>query len=247
VFDSDLSPLADAVLGETAKPYIVVFTDTDDLNPVRGKAELYDGDSRALSIVLEIGVANAVKDPQGSIQLQFAATDVGMETACDVIDTQALNALFGNPRNAWSDLIKRFVYKVQRISRRRGGQGGKGVRFAARQITITCSTNYELSPGIVPPETHPVHQFIDLAKERPLSEEVDLASIIEQLLTTNQLPDWRVAQSLLGIDTDASVKLVAGETPVWETSWPGVPGIEDEEPAEIVTIIPVDQTGEAES
>jgi hypothetical protein len=85
VYDSDMTPLADAVLGVAAAPYIVIYTDTDDLQPVRGVAEMYDGENRNLSVVLEIGVASAVRNAQGQIVIQFAATDQGMEWAVDCV------------------------------------------------------------------------------------------------------------------------------------------------------------------
>src|ERR1017187_5309618 len=156
VWDSDITPLAEAIYGQkdahgnpVAQPYCVCYTDADDIGPVTGLGELYSGDNRSLSLVLEIGVASAIRDPSGVIKIQFSATDVGMEWACDVISAQAIAALIGDPHSSWGDLLKRLIVKVRRMPTRRGGMAQSGVRFAARKITLVLEPMWDIVPGRV--------------------------------------------------------------------------------------------------
>lgn len=212
VFDSDMTPLADAVLGRAASPYIVVYTDTDDFMPTG--AEVYDGEARSLSLVLEIGVASAIENDEGAKILQFAATDEGMELAVDVTTWQATAALWGDPYSQYGDLLKRIAYRLRRVQQRRGGQAQGGIRFAARRVTYVVSTIDDIPPGVVPPDHGPIQDFIGLA-----SSEVDLhisglANNLKLLLSTSNAPTWRQAQSYMGMSTEAIKKLGPDGTPV---------------------------------
>jgi len=213
VFDSDQSPLAEAILGTAAKPYILVYTDTDDRVPPGG-SEIYNGMGRQLSLAIEIGVASAIRNDAGNIIIQFAATDEGMELACDVIETQAVAALWGDPKSPWGDLIKRIVTKIVRMPSRRGGQGERGVRWAARRTVFVCSTIADIPPGVRPADTHPVSDFIRLARAHPELGIVDVATIMEKLFDVTQAPDWRVAQAYLGHSTEVTKNLVVEGTPL---------------------------------
>jgi hypothetical protein len=204
VFDSDLTPLAEAVLGTAAKPYIVVYTDADDRTPVAG-GELYDGRSRLLQLAIEIGVASAIHDPNQSdnIVIRFSSADEGMEWAVDIIESQAIAALYGDPHSDWGDLLKRFAPTVRRMPSRRGGQSEKGIKFAARRTVLTLSTIYDFAPGVVPVPGSPIWDFLRLCKASQALGVVDRASIVEQLLTQTPNADWRIAQAYLGLDTQS--------------------------------------------
>jgi hypothetical protein len=204
VYDSDLTPLAEAVLGTAAKPYIVVYTDTDDRTPTGG-AELYAGTTRQLQITVEIGVASAIHDPDQSdnIVIRFSSADEGMEWACDIIESQTIAALFGDPHSDWGDLLKRFAPRVVRMPSRRGGQSERGVKFAARRTTFVVSTIYDFAPGVVPVPGSPVWDFLRLCRASQALGVVDRASIVEQLLTETPNADWRIAQAYLGLDTQS--------------------------------------------
>lgn len=193
-----MTPLAQALSGTEAAPYIVIYTDADDIIPMRGSGEIYDGENRKLQVVLEIGVASAVAQPDGSVKITFSPTDFGRELAVDVVCMQALSALWGNPQSPWAELFKRFVWRLQRMPTRRGGQA-QGVRFAARRIILVCNTIYDFAPGIVPQKSHPIWDFIKLANENPLPDPVegetitDMANIIHSLLTTTPALNWQQA------------------------------------------------------
>lgn len=204
VFDSDMTALADAVYGGPPQPYIVVYTDNDDLANISG-TELYNGDDRSLNIVLEIGVANAIKAQNGNITLQFAATDQGMELAVDMISYQCHAALWGDPQSTWGEILKQLCWRILRVPSRRGGQAQSGIRFAARRITYAVSTLYDVPPGVVPDANHPLMQFINKAIGNPLFGSADVGQILQNMLNAQNAPTWRQAQAYLGM-TQASIE-----------------------------------------
>jgi hypothetical protein len=211
VYDSDLTPLVDAVLGQkdaqgndVSKTYMVIYTDADDIE--NADSQLYSGMNRKLTLTLEIGVAGAVKNPsdQNKVVIKFARTDAGMEFACDVIEAQAIAALIGAPRNEWGNLFKKFVPKVTRVQRRRGGSAEGGTKWAARRVQLTCTPMYDLLPGVVPPESHPVRTFIALAATHSDQTIKNAAAVIAKFVETDALPEWRVAQGYLGMTIDGA-------------------------------------------
>jgi hypothetical protein len=220
VYDSDLTPLAQAVYGGPAKPYVVVYSDQDDVVPVKSVAEMYDGETRSLSLAVEIGIAGAVRstpnDPLSPLTIKFAATDMGMEWACDVMSAQVVAALFGQPKSQWGELFKRMIVTVRRMPTRRGGQASSGVRFAARRMIFVLQPMYDFSPGIVPVPVHPVWDFIALARASPAIGQVDIATIVEDLMVKTAAPDWRAIQGQLGL-TQAGIEAINAAVPL---PWP---------------------------
>lgn len=213
VFDSDMTALAEAVYGTSPLPYCVVYTDNDDRPRVYG-TELYEGDDRMLNVVLEIGVANAVQGTQNGYNLHFAATDQGMELAVDMVETQCTAALWGDPKSQWGEILKRLCWRITRVPSRRGGQAQGGVRFAARRITYVCNTLYDIPPGYVPPAGHPILDFISLAAGNPVFGITDVGTILQNMLSTTEAPDWRVAQAYLGVTTKTAKALQLPGVPV---------------------------------
>jgi hypothetical protein len=204
VFDSDMTALAEAVSGTVPKPYICVYTDTDD-RPTNIATELYDGEKRVLNLVIEIGVANAIAGTKQNLVLQFASTDQGMELAVDMVETQVTAALWGDPNSQWGELLKKMCWRILRVPSRRGGQAQSGIRFAARRITYVMSTLYDIPPGMIPAADHPLMQFINLAKGNPIFGITDVGNILKQMLDTTQAPDWRIAQAYLGMTEDSAI------------------------------------------
>jgi hypothetical protein len=240
VYDSDLTPLAEAILGQAAKPYIVVYTDTDDRIPASA-AELYDGRTRRLQLAVEVGVASAVRDPNSqNLVIKFAATDEGLEWACDVIEGQVIAALYGDPDSAWGELLKRFAPRVLRMPSRRGGASATGgIKFAARRTIFEVQTLYDLAPGVVPKDSHPVWEFIRLAKASGSTlGVVDRAAIVEKLLyESDPHPPWMVAQAYLGLNRQAIKNVNPDGTPL---PW-GKAGVEEQ-----VEQPPLEEMGEHE-
>ena len=215
VYDSDLTPLAVAIYGKTNQPYIVVYSDSDDA-AMTDIGDYYQSKQRLVTIAIEIGIASTIRDPDtGAIQLQFAANDEGMEIACDVISSQAIAAIYGNPYSAWGDLFKRMTTATKKITSRRGGQSQQGIRFAARRLLFMVQPMFDFAPGIVPPATHPIWDFITLASQSAATTgQTDIGVIVQNLLTKTDNPDWRQAQTLLGLSTDAVKELMVPGDPL---------------------------------
>jgi hypothetical protein len=270
VYDSSLTPFAQAVVGQAAQPYIVCYTDSDDVAPVLGKAEFYDSRNRVLQLTVEIGIASSVQEPAGSstpptgpLVIKFAATDSGMEFACDVMESQVIAALWGDPYSQWGDIFKRIAGKVIRMQRRRGGQGERGVKFAARRISFSCNPGiFDLAPGVRPDDVNPIWEFMQLARASPTIGQVDVPPILDDYIAVASAPNWRVAQAYLGLDSEGVREaLVVDDTPL---PWPGreepplsgfevetVPGLErvtiaQDEDGQLVEVSPIPDTDEPE-
>jgi hypothetical protein len=227
VYDSDLRPFASAVLGQEApQPYCVVYTDADDQSPVVNGKQIYSNENRSLTLVVEIGSANAVrKTGDGPTNIVFALTDEGQELVVDCLDAQVTAALFGDPMSMWGQMFLSLVVGVRRAPSRRGGQNQQGVRFAARRLTYVCKPLWDLAPNAIPDPNHVIWNFISLAKQYPRSGAKDVSDAIEFMMVQQNAPDWRIAQSQLGMLT-AAVKMLnvpgtplpwgqaAGEVPV---------------------------------
>lgn len=213
VYDSDMTALSDAVMGGPPKPYVCVYTDTDDRPRVTG-AELYEGENRLLNLVLEIGVANAIEGKSGDVVLQFAATDRGMELAVDMVETQCIAALFGDPQSQWGEILKRLCYRVLRVPSRRGGQARGGIRFAARRLTFVVNTLYDIPPGTTLPDGHPLMDFIVAARGNPSFGITDVGQILYDMMSNTNAPDWKVAQALLGMTQDSAAAVMVPGVPL---------------------------------
>jgi hypothetical protein len=216
VYDSDMTPFADAVYGQAAAPYVVIYTDADDRMP-KG-AELYDGSARSLSLVVEIGIASSIKNDAGLV-VQFAATDEGMEFAVDVLEAQVIASLWGDPASEWGELLRSILYRVRKMPSRRGGQAQKGIRFAARRTSFMCDSIDDLPPGVVPNPEGPIARFIAMAAAHPDVGISDCGTIIQSLLAGGAGPTWRQAQAYMGMSTRAIRALNPDGTPL---PWPNV-------------------------
>jgi len=198
VFDSDNTPLSQALtLNEEGKPYIVVYTDADNRTEVNG-TDLY-AIRRELNLVLEIGVASKVEGETGTAQLKTPLTDEGMEIALDMIEDQALAALFGDPQNDWAELLKGFILTITRVSGQRGASADRDRRWAARQLSIICDVLSDLPPGVPVPVDHPINQFAEVAKLHPEAEMDHAAEICAAIATRKAAPTWEQIQATLGL------------------------------------------------
>jgi hypothetical protein len=198
VFDSDNTPLGQALVqNAAAKPYIVVFTDSDNRNGVDG-TDVFTVD-REVNLVIEVGVASKITGETGEAMLKIPQTDEGMEIALDMVEDQALNALFGDPKNDWAELLKGFVIRVLRISGQRGAAAERDRRWAARQLSIVCDTQSDLPPGVPVPEHHPIRNFIEVSKANPEAHMEHAAEICEALVSRTAAPGWEQLQALLGL------------------------------------------------
>ena len=187
IYDSDNTPLSQALmLNESAKPYIVVYTDADNRTDQNG-TDLY-GMTRELNLVLEIGVASKVEGTTGTAELKIPLTDEGMELALDMVEEQALAALFGDPQNDWAELLKGFVMRVQRVTGQRGASSDRDRRWAARQLGIVCDVISDLPPGVPVPHDHPMREFIEVSNKHPEADMEHAAEICTALVSREAAP-----------------------------------------------------------
>lgn len=198
IYDSDNTPLSQALmLNESAKPYIVVYTDADNRSEQNG-TDIY-GMRRELNLVLEIGVASKVEGKTGTEELKIPLTDEGMEIALDMVEDQALSALFGDVQNEWAELLKTFVLRVERLTGQRGASSDRDRRWAARQLSIVCDVISDLPPGEPIPEDHPIMQFAEIAKRHPEADMDHAAEICRALASRDVRPEWERVQAWFGV------------------------------------------------
>jgi hypothetical protein len=198
VFDSDNTPLSrQLVQNESAKPYIVVYTDTDN------RMEIQSTDltsiRREMSLVLEIGVASKIEGPTGEAQITTPPTDEGMEIALDMVEQQALDSLLGDPQSEWSELLKTLIMKIDRVVCQRGASTERDRRWAARQLTLVCDTVSDLPRGVAVPASHPIRMFIDVAKSHPEAGMDHAGEICAALVNRSEAPQWEQVQATIGV------------------------------------------------
>jgi hypothetical protein len=197
VFDSDNTPLSQALaLNAAAKPYIVVYTDSDNRLDI-DSTDLY-GVRRELNLCLEIGVASKVEGEAGGVQLKTPLTDEGMEIALDMVEDQAIAALFGNPQSDWAELLKGFVMRVSRVSGQRGASADRDRRWAARQLSVICDVIGDLPPGVPAGADHPIRMFIKTSERHPEAGMEHVAEICSALLSSKVAPKWEQVQATYG-------------------------------------------------
>ena len=198
IYDSDNTPLSQALmLNEAAKPYIVVYTDADNRMEQNG-TDLY-GMRRELNLMLEIGVASKVEGVTGTVELKIPLTDEGMELVIDMVEEQALAALFGDPKNEWTELLKEFVLRIERVSGQRGASSERDRRWAARQIAIVCDVVSDLPHGVPIDPDHPISRFIEVSARHPEADMEHAAQICTALASRDASPDWEQVQAMLGV------------------------------------------------
>lgn len=206
-------------MGKEAQPYIVVYTDSDDMPNVT-EGNLYEGVSRRLQVVFEIGAASAFKRTDDTIVIQFSSSDYGLEWQVDAIESQIKAALYGDPQSEWGALFKRFAPRVYQWRSRRGGQNDRGIRFNARRVVLICSTLVDIVPGVRPVPAHPIWQFAQLALDHPEENVYEAGNLAMNLIANNfNAPIWRKAQARLGLEDEAIKALNVTDTPL---PYPGV-------------------------
>jgi len=198
VFDSDNTPLAQALtLNAAAKPYIVVYTDADNRVDIQG-TDIYNS-RRELNLVLEIGVASKVQGETNDATLKIPLTDEGMELTLDMVEEQALSALFGDPQSDWAELLKTIVLRVDRVPGQRGASADRDRRWAARQLSIICDVVSDLPLGVPVPSGHPVRMFPVIAAANPEAGMEHVIEICDALNNRAEMPQWEQMQATLGL------------------------------------------------
>lgn len=209
VSDSLLDPIDMTVSGEKS-PVLVVSSDEDEIRHNGGKDIL--GADRRIDLVIEMAVASTVAAGDGTAQVVIPHTDAGMEAVLSLMARQVMRALMIDA-TPWSNLWRRCVLNIDAAQSRRGGGSENGVRYAARQLLLSCHTLSEPYFGTtVEPGTFWA-DFLALA-----AADADLASLATIIRSEIEAPatltDWQKAAAALGISREAtSIIKIAGLSP----------------------------------
>ena len=202
VYDTRNAPLQEAVRS-TDMPWVSIFTDKDEAQ-ISGLD--VNGGTRRLALVAEIGIAGAVSaDEATGPGVAIPASDAGYERAIDLMEMQVRSALFNDPAGPWGELFRKMVMAVKSTDAERSGEGERGARWAARFIVFVCDTISEPLPGIPMAADNPIREFLDAIKSTNIDGLSAVATLIEQEIIADTLPNWLQARALLGI-TEAGAR-----------------------------------------
>jgi hypothetical protein len=214
VLDSSMDTL-DLTVAQGNSPVIVVYSDDEEYSREHGKHAMLAG-NRTVDLVIESAVASKVEAQDGTAQVVIPHTDAGMEAVLGLMGRQIVRGLLasGTP---WSELWRRCVVNVPKVMIRRGAASEQGVRFAARQMVISCQTLHE--PDFGSPVEAGLFWADVLAAMAADTDLASLAGVLRQEIENPALtPFERVAAelgiskaevSMLGIG-DGAAPLLAG-------------------------------------
>ncbi len=195
VYDSAIAPI-DETIAEERQPILIVTTDDHEME-VTGR-DLFHG-TVACDLVIEAAIAARVEVPGedgGESIITIPHTDEGMELALDLMEHQVMAALV-RERTPWSRVWMNLVPRISRRLSRRGASVEKGVRFAARQIVLTCDLIEAPTDGAPVAAGTAWADVIEI-----MGADADLAPIAQMLrseIEGQPLADWRRAANMLGI------------------------------------------------
>jgi len=196
VYDSAIAPI-DQTIAEERQPILIVTTDDHELE-VTGR-DLFHGNV-SCDLVIEAAIAARVEVAGEESVITIPHTDEGMELALDLMEHQVMAALT-RERSDWSRVWMMLVPRISRRLSRRGASVEKGVRFAARQIVLTCDLIEAPTDGAA------IRQGTAWADLLGVMEgDTDLAPIAQMLrseIEGSPLADWRRAANMQGIHLES--------------------------------------------
>lgn len=197
VFDSAVDPI-DQTIAENRQPLIVVTTDEHEL-AVTGR-DLGSG-THQCDLVFEIAIAARVEVPAldgegGQITIAIPHTDEGMELTLDMMEHQVLSALTRD-EGTWSRVWMQLVPRVTRRLSRRGASSENGVRFAARQIVLTC--DLVDTPAVGASIAGGTAWGDALAAMEADTDLAGIANLLRAEIEGEPMADWRRAAAELGV------------------------------------------------
>lgn len=202
VFDSAVDPI-DQTIAENRQPLMVLTTDEHALD-VTGR-DLGSGAHRC-DLVIEIAIASRVELPGsdgdgGQISIAIPHTDEGMELTLDIMEHQVTRALTRDD-NAWSRAWMKLVPRVTQRLSRRGASSENGIRFAARQLVLTCDLVDTPVAGdtIVPNSAW--WEALALMEADPIL--ANIANLLRREINGTALADWRRAADALGLPLEVA-------------------------------------------
>ncbi len=241
VYDSAITPL-DQTVREAPEPFLIVTTDTHERD-ITGRDLAHGADS--LELVIEAAIASRVvaTAPDGAevVTVEIPNTDAGLEMTLDLIEGQIARAMM-DARAGWGLVLSRLILSFSRRLSRRGASAEDGIRYAARQIVLTCNPVADPVPGLPVPEGGAWAAFLAAAEADPgLAPVVPLlraqieapeAQTWEQMAAALALPASAVAASGMGPEVVAVgggpvlVERIDADDPA--DAWPALTITEDE-------------------
>ena len=209
VFDSAIDPI-DQTIAETRQPILVVMTDDHEAD-ITGRDLTY-GDARC-DLVIEAAIAARVDVPAmdgdgNATTIAIPHTDEGMELVLDMIEHQVIAALT-RERTEWSRVWMQLVPRISKRLSRRGASTENGVRFAARQIVITCDLT---EPPMAGAEIQSGTAWDDVLTVMSADEAlVAVANMLRAEIEGEPASDWQRAANVLGIMLGEAAALGIGE------------------------------------
>jgi hypothetical protein len=210
VYDSAVDPI-DQAIADQRQPLIVLTTDEHELE-VTGR-DLTSGTHRC-ELVIEVAIASRVEIPAsdgdgGQITIAIPHTDEGMELTLDILEHQVVRAL-NRDDNPWSRVWMMLVPRITRSLSRRGASAENGVRFAARQLVLSCDLiDTPIAGADVAPGTA-WGQLLGLMEADPAL--AGIASVLIAEIEGDLVAEWRRAAEALGVPLEVADQIGIGPT-----------------------------------
>jgi hypothetical protein len=218
VYDSAIDPI-DLTIAENRQPILVVMTDEHEAIPT-GR-DLFHTDA-SCDVIIEAAIASRV-EIEGEVGITIPHTDEGMELVLDMMEHQVIAALT-RERTAWSRVWMKLVPRVKRRLSRRGASAEGGVRFAARQIVLTCDLIEAPTDGAAIPDGSTWADVLAVMEADDALQPI--AGLIRATIEGEPIADWKRAANMLGIHMATANALGLG--PVLD---------EGDDPAEVDVLI----------
>jgi len=208
VFDSAVDPI-DQTIAEARQPLLVLTTDEHEAD-VTGR-DLSSGSQRC-DLVIEMAIASRVEVPSkdgegGQITIAIPHTDEGMELTLDIMEHQVVASLTRDD-SAWSRAWMKLVPRVTKRLSRRGASSENGVRFAARQLVLTCDlVDTPVGDDTIAPNSAWGEVLALMATDAALAP---IASILRTEIEGAPLSDWRRAAATLGVPLEVADQIGIG-------------------------------------
>jgi hypothetical protein len=240
VFDSAVDPI-DQTIAENRQPLLVLTTDEHEVD-ITGRD--LAGDAQRCDLVIELAIAARVEVPArdgqgGQITIAIPHTDEGMELTLDMMEHQVLAALTRDD-SGWARAWMKLVPRVTRRLSRRGASSENGVRFAARQLLLTCDLVDTPAVGSdIPPGTAWGEVLALMEADQNLAP---IAAMLREQIEGANIPDWARTAQRLGVPLEVMDQL--GVLPTLDDQGDPVPldTIIFDEEGERITVIDASMT-----
>ena len=192
VFDSAVEPF-DALRDQGA-PVVVIYCDSGKRD-VTGR-DLF-GAAQVIDLAVDMFVAQAVTVDAGETEIRIPASDEGNEIYLRSLAYEVEKVLL-TEQSTWPELFRRLWFRAASqdfCEWDRGAIADKGRRQALLRATYKVETIADPTPG-----TAPEGVWADLLAAMEADQELsELAQYWRQLIAGTIVPEWRQAQTALGL------------------------------------------------